>query len=87
MWRDQAASNLTQIVGGLTEDGQLLYNVDGSMSITVNSELIQLFNLDCVAEKPQCHISLVDIGLVWQLANQTPEDHAEMVCTTAGVTT
>lgn len=42
---------------------------------TSKSKLLMLFNLDPVPEKPQDYVSLMDMGLIWQLATPTPEDH------------
>ena len=58
----------------VTEECLSLYNVDGSMRKTVKSKLLELFNLDPVPEKPNDHISLVDMGLIWRLATPTSED-------------
>lgn len=44
-----------------------LYNVDESLRKTVKSELLELFKLDPVSEKPRDPISLVDMGLIWRL--------------------
>ncbi|MES9880814.1 MAG: hypothetical protein ABW185_08030 [Sedimenticola sp.] len=60
--------------GRVTEEGLSLYNVDGSMRKTAKSNLLQLFNLDPVVEKPSDYVSLVDMGLIWRLATPTPED-------------
>lgn len=60
--------------GRVTEECLSMYNVDGSMRKTNKSALLQLLNLDPVAEKPQDYISLVDMGLIWRLATPTPED-------------
>ena len=59
--------------GRVTEECLSLYNVDGSMRKTAKSKLLQLFNLDPVAEKPRDYISLVDMGLIWRLATPTPD--------------
>ncbi|KAF3833219.1 hypothetical protein F7725_026884 [Dissostichus mawsoni] len=45
-----------------------------SMRKTVKSKSLELFNLDPVIEDPRDHCSLVDMGLIWQLATPTPED-------------
>jgi hypothetical protein len=60
--------------GRVTEECLSLYNVDGSMRKTAKSKLLELFNLDPVAEKPRGHVSLVDMGLIWRLATPTAED-------------
>ena len=44
------------------------------MRKTSKRKLLKLFNLYPVPEKPQQHISLVDMGLIWRLATPTPED-------------
>lgn len=44
------------------------------MCKTSKSKLLQLFNIDPIAEKPQEHISLVDTGLICWFATPTPED-------------
>ncbi len=44
------------------------------MRNTAKSNLLQLFNLDPVVEKPSDYVSLVDMGLIWRLATPTPED-------------
>ena len=64
----------TALEGRVTDECLSLYNVDGSMRKTAKSKLLELFNLDTVAEKPRDHISLVDMGLIWRLASPTPED-------------
>ena len=58
----------------ITKECLSMYNVDGSMRKTCKSKLLHKFNLDLVAEKPQGHISLVDMGLIWRLATPTSED-------------
>ena len=58
----------------MTEECLSMYNVDGSMRKISKSKLLHRFNLDPVPEKPHYHISLVDMGLIWQLATPTPED-------------
>lgn len=58
----------------VTEECLSLYNVDGSMRKTVKSKLLDLFNLDPVADAPRDHVSLVDMGMIWRLATPTPED-------------
>ncbi|KAK1898274.1 Regulator of telomere elongation helicase 1 [Dissostichus eleginoides] len=54
--------------GRVTEECLSLYNVDGSMRKIVKSKLLELFNLDPVIDDPRDHCSLVDMGLIWQLA-------------------
>ena len=44
------------------------------MRITAKSKLLDLLNLDPIAEKPRDHVSLVDMGLIWRLAIPTPDD-------------
>ena len=51
-----------------------LYNVDGSMRKIAKSKLLELFNLDPLADKPQDHVSLVNMMLIWRLATATHED-------------
>ena len=63
--------------GRVTEECLSVYNVDGSMRKTAKSKLLDLFNLDPVAERPRHHISLVDMGLIWRLATPTPIDREE----------
>lgn len=58
----------------VTEECLSLFNVDGSMRKTAKSKLLELFTLDLVTNKPQNHVSLVDMGLIWRLATPTPED-------------
>ncbi|MCP3890082.1 MAG: hypothetical protein GY702_14610 [Desulfobulbaceae bacterium] len=50
--------------GRVTEECLSVYNVDESMRKTAKSKLLDLFNLDPVAEQPRHHISLVDMGLI-----------------------
>ena len=40
----------------------------------MKSKLLEVFTLEPVLEKPQNHVSLVDMGMIWQLATPTPED-------------
>ncbi len=54
-----------------------VYNLDGSMHKTAKSKLLNLFNLDPVAEWPRHHICLVYMALIWWLATPTPIDHQE----------
>ncbi len=63
--------------GRMTEECLSVYNIDGSMRKTAKSTLLDLFNLDPVAERPRHQISLVDMGLMWRLATPTPIDHEE----------
>ena len=58
----------------LTEECLSLYHVDGSMRKTAKSKLLEMYNLELVAEKPRGHVSLVDMGLIWRLATPTAED-------------
>ena len=58
----------------VTEECLSLYNVDGSMRKTAKSKMLDLFNLEPIAEKPLDHISLVDMGLIWRLATPTSDD-------------
>lgn len=44
------------------------------MHKTANSKLLELLNLDQVSKKTLDHVSHVDMGLIWQLANPTPEE-------------
>jgi hypothetical protein len=44
------------------------------MRKTSKSKLLQEFTLDPITEKPQNHISLLDMGLIWRLATPTSED-------------
>ena len=44
------------------------------MHKTAKSRLLDLFNLDPIAEKPPDNVSLVDMGLIWRLAIPTPDD-------------
>ena len=44
------------------------------MRKTAKSKLLDLFNLDPIAEKPRDHVSLVDMGLICRLAIPTPDD-------------
>ena len=60
--------------GRVTEECLSLYNVDGSMQKTAKSKLLELFNLDPIAEIPLGHVSLADMGLIWRLAIPTPQD-------------
>ncbi|KAL8587709.1 hypothetical protein ACOMHN_020927 [Nucella lapillus] len=50
-----------------------LYNVDGSFRKTMKSKMLELFNKDPVAQKPQTYISIVDMGMIWRLATPTPD--------------
>ena len=56
----------------VTEECLSLYNVDGSMRMTAKIKLLELFNLDPVAENP-LNLSLVDRRLIWRLAILTPK--------------
>ena len=58
----------------VTEECLSLYNIDGSMCKTAKCKLLEMFNLEPVAEKPCGHVSLVDMGLIWRLATPTAED-------------
>ena len=58
----------------VTDECLSVFNVDGSMRKTCKSKLLQEFTLDSVSEKPQNHISLVDMGLIWRLATPSSDD-------------
>jgi len=58
----------------VTDECLSVYNVDGSMRKTCKSKLLYKFKLHPVPEKPQDHISLVDMGLIWRLATPTSDD-------------
>ncbi|KAL8565961.1 hypothetical protein ACOMHN_054946 [Nucella lapillus] len=66
---------LDQVLEGrVTEECLSLYNVDGSFRKTMKSKMLELFNKDPVAQKPQTYISIVDMGMIWRLATPTPDD-------------
>ncbi len=51
------------------------YSIDDAMHHTAKCKLLQMFNLDYVAENPYRYIIFVDTDLMWQLANPTPADN------------
>ncbi|KAL8563613.1 hypothetical protein ACOMHN_024714 [Nucella lapillus] len=66
---------LDQVLEGrVTEECLSLYNIDGSFHKTMKSKMLELFNKDPVAQKPQTYISIVDMGMIWRLATPTPDD-------------
>jgi hypothetical protein len=56
---------MVQLENRVTEESLSLHNIDGSMRKTAKSKLLEMFNLEPVAEKPCGHIGLIDMGLIW----------------------
>ena len=61
--------------GRVTEECPSIFHVDGPMRKTGKSKLLQLLSMEPVTEIPQGYSSLLDMGLICQLATSAPEDH------------
>ena len=57
----------------ITSECLSAFNSDGSMRKTQKSKILTKFNLSSV-DSPRNYVGLVDMGFIWRIATQTPDD-------------